>query len=239
MLTIDRTNDTSSADIRVSAPGELSLNDSSISVGNVGCEDIISKVQLDQSLNTNLDSKCNGYQNLKSPLKKAYLYVSENRYAGDWAKNSSNPRQEADSICSSMTELVSALGCDSNNIKAVISTSYNDEIRNLATNSTIPSEYPVYGRNNLMINSSINDLLNFNFNVKLNDAGISSNSDYIWTGSNVDGSFADDNCLNWTSISSNGNPFYGNGYDIGNTDNDNQRLACYEDNHILCLCWEN
>jgi len=64
-VTIDRTDDTSSADIRVSAPGELSLNDSTITVGNVGCEDIISKVDLEQSLTTNLDNKCNGY---KSPF---------------------------------------------------------------------------------------------------------------------------------------------------------------------------
>ena len=34
-VTIDRTDDDSSADIRVSAPGDLSLNDSTISVGNV------------------------------------------------------------------------------------------------------------------------------------------------------------------------------------------------------------
>ena len=63
-VNIDRTDDTSSPDIRVSAPGELLLNESSVIVGNVDCEDIISKVQLHQSLNTNLDSKCNGYQNL-------------------------------------------------------------------------------------------------------------------------------------------------------------------------------
>ncbi len=42
---IDRTDDTSSSDIRVSAPGELLLNESSVIVGNVDCEDIISKVQ--------------------------------------------------------------------------------------------------------------------------------------------------------------------------------------------------
>ena len=63
-VNIDRTDDTSSPDIRVSAPGELLLNESSVIVGNVDCEDIISKVQLDQSLSTNLDSKCNGYKNL-------------------------------------------------------------------------------------------------------------------------------------------------------------------------------
>ena len=61
-VNIDRTDDTSSSDIRVSAPGELLLNESSVIVGNVDCEDIISKVQLDQSLSTNLDSKCNGYE---------------------------------------------------------------------------------------------------------------------------------------------------------------------------------
>ena len=63
-VNIDRTDDTSSPDIRVSAPGELLLNESSVIVGNVDCEDIISKVQLHQSLSTNLDSKCNGYKNL-------------------------------------------------------------------------------------------------------------------------------------------------------------------------------
>ena len=48
----------------MSAPGELLLNESSVIIGNIDCEDIISKVQLEQSLSTNLDSQCNGYQNL-------------------------------------------------------------------------------------------------------------------------------------------------------------------------------
>ena len=74
-VNIDRTEDTSSTDIMVSAPGELSLNDSSIIVGNVGCKDIISKVQLDQSLSTNLDSQCNGYQNLIN--RRIELFISQ------------------------------------------------------------------------------------------------------------------------------------------------------------------
>ena len=76
-VNIDRTDDTFSSDIRVSAPGELLLNESSVIVGNVDCEDIISKVQLDQSLSTNLDSKCNGYQNLMPNSKQIYLSTCE------------------------------------------------------------------------------------------------------------------------------------------------------------------
>ena len=74
-VNIDRTEDTSSTDIMVSAPGELSLNDSTITVGNIDCEDIISKVQLDQSLSTNLDSKCNGYQNINNDQCISYVLL--------------------------------------------------------------------------------------------------------------------------------------------------------------------
>ncbi|MBP43411.1 MAG: hypothetical protein CL925_03320 [Deltaproteobacteria bacterium] len=76
-VTIDRTNDTSSGDIRVSAPGELSLNDSTITVGNVDCEDIISKVDLEQSLSASLGSKCNGYQNLIPNYREIYSGTCE------------------------------------------------------------------------------------------------------------------------------------------------------------------
>ena len=139
------------------------------------------------------------------------------------------------------------------NVRALLSVSASDEIRDFPTIYSVPTNVKVRSQNGMLISDnwagilattsggnptglygSISTLLGIGYRP---GGGI---GDYgIWTGSNSDGSLATQNCSGWTSSSASVNGKYG--YQGWETDN----LWAYGDiqcnntfkNPLYCICF--
>ena len=134
-------------------------------------------------------------------------------------------RSGADTICENLKddELISMFNNSCSNVRALISVSASDEIRDFPTTYSVPTNVKVRSQNGRLISdtwsglfatSSSGDPTGLYGNLS-NLVGISwqtgggVNDWGIWTGSNADGSLNNNHCSGWTSEAPNVNGGYG------------------------------
>ncbi len=151
------------------------------------------------------------------------------------SSGSSSPRSDLDAVCSAArTADFPGLACG--NVRALISLSASDAIRNFPAKYNIPTKGEVVSTTGSLIGYRWADILDGTVLMSLLDAGISSQS--WWSGSNADGSYnSEDTCDGWTDGSSGyeGNTGLHNAVDgswlEGTERNCNNQLE------LLCICW--
>ncbi len=129
-------------------------------------------------------------------------------------------------------------GLPTENVRAFISVSSSDEIRDMPSVYNVPVTREVVGPNGAKVGDDWYDLFNGDIDQSLQAAGVLIDALYWYSGSNADGSLNSSNCTAWTD---NGTGHYGRYGDRGLTDNRwiNRSdatcgLASY---HVLCVTW--
>ena len=104
-------------------------------------------------------------------------------------------RSGADSTCQSSKP--SNVG--EANVRAFISVSATDEIRDMPLNYGVPTNIPVASPSGILVDTDFNALLDGSIRVALAVAGVITNSTRWFSGSQSDGSVAAANCTGFTS----------------------------------------
>ncbi len=143
----------------------------------------------------------------------------------------SSARSDLDAICTAANP-----GLTCGNIRAFISLSGSDCIKNFTANYNVPAKGEIISTTGKILGYRWADILDGTVNMNLLNAGIASQS--WWSGSNADGSFNSANtCNNWTDGTSGYQGLAGEQNEIdgewiaGTTRNCNNSLE------LLCICW--
>ena len=175
-------------------------------------------------------------------------------YAADTADYASNPgsstskggfggRTQADNFCNNWKfKIVNRLNTCSN-VRALISISGSDEVRDMPTNYSVPLDKPVFNDRGLILSENFTELISGNtLPFRLTGTHeLLSHSSYTayWTGTSSGGSLNSDNCDGWTTgtASSNGQVHRENSFYYGKTGTNLEFYACGNSNPLMCLCF--
>ncbi len=150
-------------------------------------------------------------------------------------------RKGADTLCATaLTSEAKLAGATSH---AFISVSATDEIRDMPTLYSLPTNRPIVDVNGKKIADDWADLLDGSIDVALDETavlGAAGNNDSFWhSGSNADGSLHPDNCTGWTTTSTGVKQMAGR----HKTTNSawiswSAALGCSGQFRLLCIAWK-
>lgn len=144
-------------------------------------------------------------------------------------------RTGADAMCQTAAASHSALGLSS--VRAFLSVSASDEIRDMPVSYGFPTGVPIHGPTGVKLADDWADLLDGSVDATLAAAQALA-TDYFYTGSSSDGALDVHNCSGWTDSGTLFDGHYGSSYftDAGwiATGDATCGLTQY---HVLCLGW--
>ena len=146
-------------------------------------------------------------------------------------------RSGADVMCGNAA--VSMPGIPANaTTRAFLSFSADDEIRDMPGKHGVPTDRQVTGPNWNVIASDWADLLDGSIAMRLNSAGIQTETQFWYSGSLDDGSVSAYTCSGWTDGSTFLDGRYGSTYSTTSTWINNSEAKCGATiYHVLCLAW--
>jgi len=131
---------------------------------------------------------------------------------------------------------VGTITCAHNSSEAFISISAADEIRDMPTTYTVPTDQPIGSEAGNIIANDWADLLDGSIDMSLEAADIVDG--YYWTASTSAGVFdATNNCTGFTSSGAGVNGTYGDNTSATGTWLDADTDTCNNEIKILCICW--
>ncbi len=149
-------------------------------------------------------------------------------------------RTGADSICTSNAP--SGVTCT--NFRAYLSVSSTDEIQDMPTNYSVPTNRTIQSSNGTTIATSWSDALDGSISTSLDSAGVfSTSSSTYWTGSSSTGAVAGTagTCSNWNTggvTGARGQSDQTDGDWIGLDENNGLGNFCGDTSvHLICICW--
>ena len=182
---------------------------------------------------------------ITSVIDKIYLYATGATENGNIQGDYPTAREGADAVCID----TKPTGLDCSNIRAFISISDTDEIRDIPTNYDLKTSIPItneegYSATNTALADDWDDLLDGTVDNSLNDLGIivgntKAPAEQWWSGSNLDGSLNSNHCSTWTDdlpavpTGMTGFNSSTNSYWITYTPG----LQCSDLINLLCVCW--
>ncbi len=142
-------------------------------------------------------------------------------------------REGADAVC----RMMMPAGVPTMNVRAFLSVSDADEIRDFPTLYMVPTDRQIVTPNGTKIADDWTDLLDGNIDVSLAEAGQPYD---FWSGSNDDGSVAPETCTGWTvnamdASGGRGNPNATTNWLRRST---GPTLQCNNFDGVFCLAWE-
>ena len=168
-----------------------------------------------------------------------------NTYTGNTGHFASSPgpstfqgdlggRSGADTICSNWKFKVSKNLSTCNNVRALISISSSDEVRDMPTNYSVPSDKPVFNENGHIIADNLTHLVSGNNLYSRIIPGTTVNYSY-WTGTSAGGALNSNNCNGFSSGGANGQTHESENYYFKGTN----VLSCSSSAYLLCMCINN
>ena len=168
-----------------------------------------------------------------------------NTYTGNTGHFASSPgpstfrgnlsgRSGADTICSNWKFKVSKNLSTCNNVRALISIDSNDEVRDMPTNYSVPSDKPVFNENGHIIADNLTHLVSGNNLYSRIIPGTTVNYSY-WTGTSTGGALNSNNCSGFTSTCGNGQTHENENYYFKGSN----VLTCGNWAYLLCMCINN
>lgn len=159
-------------------------------------------------------------------------------FAADGVSTAIGGRSGADTMCTSArTANYSSL--PDAHVRAFISVSASDEIRDMPSNYSTPTDREIRGPTHIKLADDWADLLDGTVDVTLFAAGILDDS-FWYSGSDGYGALSEHNCSGWTSPDA----LFDGAYGLNsNTDsqwmNSGSEATCgLNSYHVLCLAWE-
>ena len=155
-------------------------------------------------------------------------------------------RSGADAICLSNmdTKTISMVNHSCSNVRAVISIDANDEIRDMATNYSIPTNVDIRGSSGTRLGTSWDNYTSGTMpeaiGIAIRGVDLTSSSSYrFWSGSNASGALENNHCSNFSSAASSD----GGSYSVGHVPGDgsvgvtNSNQQCNNTYKLLCICY--
>lgn len=147
---------------------------------------------------------CNGtvWERILAEPPELILYEGDSVNSGSFGG-----RSGADNICATSSKRPSGLFAS---FRAFISVDANDEIRDMPSNYSVPTNLPIKSKSGATLANNWADLLDGNIPQPLIFAGVFPDSgseppNYWWSGSNTDGSLLNDStCSGWTAAGGTG-----------------------------------
>jgi hypothetical protein len=145
-------------------------------------------------------------------------------------------RAGADAMCGS-SHISNFASLDCSSIRAFISVSDSDEIRDMPLNYGIPTYRPVMSPLGIVISNDWADLLDGTIDVLLN-SGTGIVTGQWWSGSDMYGAvISDASCNGWTDASNTANGQVGTQSSTDGTWISFNKINCNTQRFYLCLCW--
>ncbi|MFW5861710.1 MAG: hypothetical protein ACOCWZ_05615 [Spirochaetota bacterium] len=175
--------------------------------------------------------------NTTSATTRGVIYIfSVGSFKGDMVTMTApSAREELDAKCATLKEEQQPQ-LNVTHVKAFISISDMDSIKNFPAIHGLPLDWPVKSPDGTLVAYSFSDLMDGTINKTLQDAGVSPSS--WWSGSLQDGRYDDGvTCSDWTSAS----PLEKGR--IGEVDSLNTewlyggKPACRSTHELICICW--
>ena len=168
-----------------------------------------------------------------------------NTYTGNTGHFASSPgpstfqgnlggRSGADTICRNWKFKVSKNLSTCNNVRALISIDSNDEVRDMPTNYSVPSDKPVFNENGHIIADNLTHLVSGNNLYSRIIPGTTVNYSY-WTGTSAGGALNSNNCNGFSSGGDNGQTHENENYYFKGSN----VLSCGNPAYLLCMCINN
>jgi len=168
-----------------------------------------------------------------------------NTYTGNTAHFDSSPgnssfdgdlsgRSGADAICSNWKFKVPKNLSTCNSVRALISIDSNDEVRDMPTNYSVPSDKPVFNQNGHIIADNLTHLVSGNNLYGRMIPGSTVNHSY-WTGTSTGGALNSNNCNGFTSTGGNGQTHENLNYHFKGVN----YITCGSTAYLLCMCINN
>lgn len=149
-------------------------------------------------------------------------------------------RAGADSLCETKYN-TSFSNLEANNIRAFISVSSNDEIRDMPENYGVPEDVPVESADGRRIGNDWADILDGSIQQSLYAAGILPGAISNWwsgAASSGNGSISGTrHCLNWTDSTAGPDSYFGIASDTDAFWISNSFASCNNNLYILCIAW--
>jgi hypothetical protein len=186
--------------------------------------------------------------NLSYTPDKILLFPTTNKFDGDIKKNNSSAREAIDTICRNEFNNVKASNPGNyeymKNVRGFISINATDYLSNYPNLYNVPTNVPIMGPNpnntNRLVAENWADLWsadgggNYIQNTLLGAIGLSGS---WWSGSNADGSLANNNCNGWAGNAGHGKTGINNVRNEFWIDDSNSNVDCYSTNYLLCIAW--
>ena len=149
-----------------------------------------------------------------------------------------NGRLGADALCSSRRSVVNP-NLPSDNVRAFISVSDADEIRDMRSNYGVPELWNIKGPSNILLAINWNYLFSPSLSHSISGADIT-DSIYWWSGSDTVGGWNGSSgvCAGWDDGSASDGAYGETSSLTGSWLNINT-AACSNNYAILCICWNN
>ena len=157
-----------------------------------------------------------------------------NTINGDWEGGG---RNSVDTICSNWSFRVPKNLNSCSNIRALISISDSDEVRDMISNYSVPDNKPVYNDLGNIIADNFTHLISGN-NLYNSISGteekyFDGTTDSYWTGTTTGGALSNYYCSGWSSTGGSGTAHLLNDYYLG-ADN---VVGCQNQRPLICLCF--
>lgn len=182
------------------------------------------------------DDQVSAYTTTSVTTRGVIYIFSVGSFTGDMVTmTSSSARQELDNKCATLKEEQQPQ-LNVTHVKAFISISDTDSIKNFPAIHGLPLDWPVKSPDGTLVAYSFSDLMDGTINKTLGDADVSSS--FWWSGSTADGGY--DNiasCGSWT---------IGDNSDQGRSGAHNRinyewlssdTRNCNNSLHLICICW--
>ena len=145
-------------------------------------------------------------------------------------------RTGADSFCSNWSFKIPKNLNSCSNIRALISISSTDEVRDMPSNYSLPSDKPVFNERGHIIADNLTHLVSgnnlYNKLIGIQELFPSGNS-YYWTGTSSGGELNSNNCSGFSSDGGNGQIHVESRFYFG----ESSTLSCGNSSFLICLCF--